>query len=372
MPTRDRTLDLLCERVLRTREEVGEKWPYYADPETGKWFVTDDGDWCSGHWIEMLRIVGERSGDRSLIAEAIERTHRHAYKLERDDQFRGPQFYYSAARLAATENAPQMRELALRAAEAMRRMALPYNGGMQIGTEVQVLSTNVGAPDIVAVDNVYVCLLLDWWAYRETGDERFVRGARREIETTTRDFIRTDGSTNEFIEYDPSTGVPKRVFTLLGQADDSTWSRGQAWAIAGYLRAYEELGDRWYLDTAWHLFHYYLEHSREGYIPPWDFDDSDPNAPIDTSASAIIVSQLARLAVRDDRPDAELVVKYLDPMLDALCEHVTDGTDGRPAGMLLHGCFNYPRRFAWNHELLWGDFYLLEALYCLERGGLPC
>lgn len=370
----ERTLDRLCKRVLSTRAAVGKKWPYYADSATGEWFCTDDGDWCSGHWIEMLRIVGERSGDRSLVQEAIDRTWLHSYKLERDDQFRSPQFYYSAARLYSAEKMPEMRELALKAAEAVRKMALPFNGGMQIGTQVQVLSTDVGAPNIVAVDNAFICLLLDWYAYKETQEQKYLMGAKRHLETTTRDFIRTNGSTNEFIEYDPLTRSPKRVFTLLGKADDSTWSRGQAWAIAGYLRAYNELGQIWYLDTAWHLLHYYLTHSREGYIPPWDFDDESPEAPIDTSASAIIASQLALLAVqrKEDPNVTPLIENYMEPIIDALCKHVTDGSDGRPEGMLLNGCFNYPKRFAWNNELIWGDFYLLEALYCLERGGLPC
>lgn len=372
MSARTRALASLCERVLQTRAEVGERWPYSADASNGTWHTTDDGDWCSGHWIEMLRIVGERSGDRSLVDEARSRTRACLNKLDREDMFRGPQFYYSATRLAATEEDAEMREVAWRAAKAMRAMALPYNGALPIGRQVQVLSTDAGAPDVVAVDNVNPCLLLHWWVLRETQDETVADGARRHLDTTTRDFVRTDGSTNEFIEYDPANGVPRRVFTLLGQADDSTWSRGQAWAISGYLRAYEELGDEWYLDTGCRLLEYYWARANEHHVPPWDFQDRDPGAPIDTSAAAIVVNQLARLAVRDDRPGSQRVLARMDPLLDALCGHyLTGGGDGRPAGMLLSGCFNYPRRFAYDAELLWGDFYLLEALHCLDRGGLP-
>lgn len=133
------------------------------------------------------------------------------------------------------------------------------------------------------------------------------------------------------------------------------------------------LGEIWYLDTARHLFVCFLAGCREPYIPPWDFDDPDPQAPVDTSATAIVAAQLSRIAVRDDRPEAGQMVKHLDGMLDVLCgRYLTDGSDGRPPGMLLGGCFNYPKRVGWRHELLWGDYYLLEALYCLEKGGLPC
>ena len=61
-------------------------------------------------------------------------------------------------------------------------------------------------------------------------------------------------------------------------------------------------------------------------------------------------------------------------MLERLVAHMTPkgADDDRPPGMLLDGCFNQPKRFANDHELIWGDFYLMETLHCLERGGLPC
>jgi unsaturated chondroitin disaccharide hydrolase len=38
------------------------------------------------------------------------------------------------------------------------------------------------------------------------------------------------------------------------------------------------------------------------------------------------------------------------------------GSDRRPHGMLLHGCYNKNRGWHSDHELIWGDYYLLEAL----------
>ncbi len=39
-------------------------------------------------------------------------------------------------------------------------------------------------------------------------------------------------------------------------------------------------------------------------------------------------------------------------------------------GMLLNGCMNGRKHVAERNELIWGDFYLMEALYCLEKKGL--
>lgn len=375
MADRARALNLLIQRVLSTRESIGSEWPYHADPDTGVWTTTDDGDWCAGHWIECLRIVGELTGRPELVAEARERTERVRHKLERDDMFRGHRFYYSAARLWQATRDPSMRTLALAAAYAVRSMAMPVHGAMPIGTQVQVKSTTLASRAIVAVDNVHPNLILDWWALQETGDETFSQGARRHLDLTLRDFVRPDGSTVEFIEYDPATGKPLREFTLLGAHDRSCWSRGQAWAIAGYLRAWEALREPRYLDTARILLDYWWQRSGPDHVPPYDFLDPDaPHVPLDTSASAVVVEQVARLAVLPRRPpEIRPIVDCLEPMIEGVCVHMTPMTadDARHPGRIVDGCFNRPRRVADRAELLWSLAYLLMALYYLETGRAP-
>ncbi len=370
-------LEFLLDRILGARDACGAAWPYYADPETGAWQTVDDGDWCAGHWIESLRIAGELLGRDSLIDEAISRTRALRPKADRHDMFRAPKFYYSAARLAETTGDAEMRDLALTVANRMRAMAIPANGGMAIGREVQVLTTTLSGPNVVAVDNVHPNLMLDWWGARATEDPRFHRGARRHLDLTLRDFIRPDGSTVEFIEYDWDSGDIQRHFTLLGAHDDSCWSRGQAWAIGGFLRAWEELGELRYLVAARNLFDFYLQGSGPDFVPPWDFLDPSwsHGDPVDTSAAAIVAAQLARLKVMPSLPPAaRYFADHCEPFLEGLCRRLTPVSqdDPRPRGMLLDGCFNHVKRFADRNELIWGDFYLLEALYCLQRGGLPC
>lgn len=369
-------LDGLCERVMQIRSAVGERWPYHCDPETGQWDTTDDGDWCGGHWVECLRIVGELTGDRRLMDESAARTERLRRYLERDDMFRGHRFYYSAARQFAWTDEPRFRTLALAAAWAVRSMAIPSNGAMPIGTQVQVRSTQLSGRDKVCVDNVHPNLILDWWAYGETGDEAFVQGARRHLDLAWRDFVLDDGSTIEFIDYDVRTGEKLRHYTLLGAHDDSCWSRGQAWAVAGYLRAWEALRDERYLAIGSRLLGYWTQHCDESGIPPWDFKDpalqTDPaSVPVDTSAAAVVVEQLARMAVlRDLPPAAAGVTARLQPMLDGLLQHMAPPAPGsrQPSGILLDGCFNQPRRYANRSELIWGTAYLLFALYYLKTG----
>lgn len=255
-------------------------------------------------------------------------------------------------------------------------MAIPANGAMPIGTQVQVRSTTLSGRDKVCVDNVHPNLILDWWAFKETGDTTFVEGARKHLDLTFRDFVLPDGSTVEFIDYDPVSGTRSKHYTLLGAHDDSCWARGQAWAVAGYLRAWEALRDERYLAIGRLLLGYWMANSAPDGVPPWDFKDpalqtDRLSVPLDTSAAAVVVEQLARLAILKDRPaSTDFAVARLTPMVDGLVSHLTPVASGRqePRGMLLDGCFNQPKRYANRSELIWGTAYLLFALYYLKTG----
>ncbi|MCL4747554.1 MAG: hypothetical protein KJZ83_19390 [Burkholderiaceae bacterium] len=375
-PEWQNALDALCERVLVIRAAVGNAWPYHCDPKDGAWDTTEDGDWCGGHWVECLRIVGELGGGQALLDEAAARTERLRPYLERDDMFRGHRFYYSAARQYAWTGEARWRTLALAGAYAVRSMAIDSNGAMPIGTQVQVRSTRIFGRDKVCVDNVHPNLILDWWARTQTGDPVFEQGARRMLDLTLRDFVLDDGSTLEFIDYDPETGRKLRHYTLLGAHDDSCWSRGQSWAIAGYLRAGEALDDPRYIAAGTRLLDYWWRETDETRVPPWDFKDpmlaTDPEGvPRDTSAAAVVVEQLARLAIRPVQCAAvRQVAQRVTPMIDGLIANLSVPGDGSdlPAGILRNGCFNRPKQYATRSELIWGSAYLLFALYYLKTG----
>ena len=193
-------LDSLCSRVRSIHAAIGdESWPYHC-PDGANWDTTTDGDWCGGHWVEMLRIVGELENDSEYLEEAEARTERLRPYLERDDTFRGHRFYYSAARQHAWTHNPKYRTLALAAAYAMRSMAIESTGGlMPIGTQVQVRSTTLSGRHIVTIDSVHPNIMLDWWAYQQTGDKVFLDGARAHLDAIVEhNFIREDSSTVEF------------------------------------------------------------------------------------------------------------------------------------------------------------------------------
>ena len=94
--------------------------------------------------------------------------------------------------------------------------------------------------------------------------------------------------------------------TCQGFSDNSTWARGQAWAIYGYTMAYRETQRHDFLNIAIHAADFWLNHpnlpedgvpywdfnaGQDGYVPDWNYD---PQAfkiiPRDASAAAIAAS----------------------------------------------------------------------------------
>jgi unsaturated chondroitin disaccharide hydrolase len=152
-----------------------------------------------------------------------------------------------------------------------------------------------------------------------------------------------------------------RRYTHKGIRDDSTWARAQAWAIVGYTLMHQWTGERDFRDVALRTADWWLAHAPADRVAFWDFDDpAIPNTLRDTSATAIVAASLLKLAVlvggergRTYRAAGEATVR-------ALIERHLD-----ERGILADGCYNKRIGLATRHELIWGSYYLFEALNVL-------
>lgn len=351
MAARGRLLELLCERVLSTRDAIGSKWPVDADRRDGTWHATASPDWTWGLWVESLRIVGARRKMPELHNEARARTLARAQEIDRHDVTRGAAFYYSAARLACSADDPEMKDLALDIARSVSDMADDVTGARPLGR-------HGGGAAAHALATAHTGTLLDWYAAKTINDKTWANGARRHLDYTIADLLK-----------------PEMPESQTGTASTTFRSRHLAFATAGYYRAWEATRDRRYLDAGDRIVDYLWLNSGADHMPPRDPAVSGPGAgPADTAAAAIIASAIARLVVLDPLP--ELIRRHaarLGPILDSLAHHVTpiDARDSRPHGMLVESgserSGSPPAA-----ETLIGNFFLLEALTCLDRKGLPC
>ncbi|RPA95500.1 Six-hairpin glycosidase [Choiromyces venosus 120613-1] len=62
--------------------------------------------------------------------------------------------------------------------------------------------------------------------------------------------FREDGSTWHVLQYSQTTGLVTAKYTNQGYSDSSTWARGQAWTIYGFVSAYRWTKKPEFLATA--------------------------------------------------------------------------------------------------------------------------
>lgn len=142
---------------------------------------------------------------------------------------------------------------------------------------------------LVIIDNMMNLDLL-YVTSHLTGDAEFARRATAHARKTLKYHIRHDNSTYHLVNYDPETGVPKGFYTVQGYADDSCWSRGQAWALYGFAVAYKYTRDAEFLLAAVRLAEYFCSRVPGDGAVYWDFDAPQSPALLDTSAAMIACS----------------------------------------------------------------------------------
>jgi len=182
-------------------------------------------------------------------------------------------------------------------------------------------------------------LLLLWWAERqgmtEAGD-----AARAHLDATLPALLRPDGSTFHAARLADDGAVLERG-TINGAGDDSTWARGQGWAMLGLAAAGPS-----YRDEAERAARWFLDHLPEDGIPPWDFSGREPK---DASAAAIAASALFELGWEDE---ARRLTEAL-----ASCANRGEGD-----GILLHCAYRPRQGVGLDCATVWGDFFFLDSL----------
>ena len=230
---------------------------------------------------------------------------------------------------------------------------------------------------ITIMDNMMNLELLVWAAknggeaYNGTG-ENLLNIALSHADRTRELMVRPDGSTPHAIEVNPSDGSLLATKTFQGKSAESTWSRGQAWAMYGFSYMYEATGERRYLDTAIKVAGYYLAHLPADHVPPADFDSTLAGLEFkDSSAAAVAACALLRLQRLTDDP--ALKKRYFDAAqatLGALTRPPYFSAGPDKAGLLVCAARNYhtdPNHWLTNTSLIFGDYYLLEALLEYRR-----
>ncbi|WP_244462143.1 glycoside hydrolase family 88 protein [Wocania ichthyoenteri] len=214
----------------------------------------------------------------------------------------------------------------------------------------------------VIIDNM-INLELLFEATKISGDSTYYKIAVQHANTTLKNHFRKDNSTYHVIDYNPSNGFVNKKMTHQGYNDESSWARGQAWAIYGYIMAYRYTNDSAYLKQAEATTRYYLNHinlPKDG-IPYWDFEDPNiPNSPRDVSASAIVASALFELYSYTKKKE---YLNYSKKVLEVLkSDQYMIKADVKGPFILGSSTGNFPANDEIDEPIVYADYYFLEAL----------
>lgn len=216
----------------------------------------------------------------------------------------------------------------------------------------------------VIIDNMMNLELL-FEGTRLSGDSTYYKIAVSHADRTMKEQFREDGSCYHVIDYSIKDGSVRHRQTAQGYANESAWSRGQAWAIYGYSVCYRETGDKKYLDQALKTFVFMKNHARmpADLIPYWDMDAPKiPDEPRDASSAAVIASALYEISTYD-LPEATSYKEYADKIMLSLASPAYTaplGENGR--FILMHSVGSIPHDNEIDVPLNYADYYYLEAL----------
>jgi unsaturated chondroitin disaccharide hydrolase len=228
--------------------------------------------------------------------------------------------------------------------------ALPSHGGM----DAQFANGRI-------IADTMQNLALLYWAFAETGRVDFREAADGHAETTLNNLVRSDDTSFHTFRFDLASGKPLCGETHQGHADDSCWSRGQAWLIHGFAQSARATGNKAYLEAARRLAVKAEDLMGDDVVPAWDYNaPGGKSVHRDSSAGAVMAAGLYMLAQQSEA-DAARWRDFGDRLIGGLLDTCDLTADPSALGLLTHGAAHVDSGFS-DTMLPYGDYYFMEAL----------
>jgi len=209
-----------------------------------------------------------------------------------------------------------------------------------------------------------------YWASDVIGDDRFKQIAMAHADATLCDHVREDGSVAHIVQHDRETGEVIKTYGGQGYCEGSSWSRGQSWALYGFVISYLHTGEQRYLDCAKRVAHYFIANCCDDWLPRVDF--RAPSEPVyyDSSAGACAACGLIEIAKAVGEHEGGMYMNAALNILKAMGEKFLNLDENNDV-LLTHGSSIYPLaedQIATKVHIYlnYGDFFYTEALLKLK------
>ncbi|WP_299108362.1 glycoside hydrolase family 88 protein [uncultured Winogradskyella sp.] len=338
-------------------------FPRSASLNSQKIKKVSSSDWTSGFFAGNFWQMYQLTGDENFKNKAKKWTafiEKEKFNDHTHDM--GFKVYCSFGKGLEVEENEDYRHVIVKSAQTL---STRFNKNMEVIRSWDFNKDKWQFP--VIIDNMMNLELL-FEATKISGDSSFHKLAVKHANTTLKNHFRSDNSTWHVIDYDTINYQPRLKITHQGYNDDSSWARGQAWAIYGFTMAYRYTKDSNYLEQAIATASFYLNHKnlpKDG-IPYWDFNDPTiPNAPRDVSAGAIVASAFVELYSYTKN---EIYLDYSKKLVSSLTSVDYILKDSIKAPFILdHSTGNWPKKDEVDEPIVYGDYYFLETLIRLKN-----
>lgn len=362
----DHDLAFASSQLKRTMSDLGNNTSKFVNRtgSDGKWNVVGASDWTSGFlggtfwqmfastkssfWSDKAKLwttplAGQAKSQTGDLAFRLMTTFKPLYELTGD---------------------PAYKQVLLDAAASKNKM---WNETVGAFTTTWRKS-NSGDPranfGILMDQTTDMQLML--WAAQQSGNQTYYDRAVRHVRNVVAHLLRPDGGSYQWGYFDTATGDFISGETYQGFANESTWSRGEAWAIYALSDIAKTTGLSDILAGAQKAADYFIAHLPTDSVPFWDFNDPKiPNTFRDTSAAAVAADGLIQLSTLvADKTAAANYRAAAEKILTSLSsKNYLAESSSNQRGILLHGAQNVPNDSKGNDvSLSFGDYYFLDAI----------
>lgn len=345
--------------------------------ENGELKYVDIYDWTSGFFAGTLWNLYELTGDKKWIDDAKRWTEAlEDLQYLKDHHDVGFMLMCSFGNGLRLMRYPEYKQIIINGAESLSSRFNPVVGAIKSWNVFKSWDGENVYHYPVIVDNMMNLELL-FRASELSGDEKYKEIAITHARTTMENHYRDDFSSYHVVCYDSYTGEVLAKETAQGFSDESSWARGQAWGLYGFVICYRETGLKEFLEQAENIADFIINHpnmpedeipfwdynaDQSGFIPQWNYERySFDEIPRDASAAAITASALLELSTYSENGNQYKL--FADKILNSLSSPEYLAEPGENNNFILkHSVGSIPHGFEVDSPINYTDYYFLEAL----------